>query len=199
MSVLQATIQHTFLGQAVDNCVGVDFPTNDLDSSDCHFVAGVIHGYWAAGVLPQLHNELHLVKTSVIEAGDTTTGSDYTGSASGGISGALLPSFCAARVKFTTAYRGRSYRGRTGLAGITEDMTDSLTPNNLKDANRSTLAGVIAEWLDNCNNDLGGYLDGGFLAVVSTIHMGAPRVPAIATKIIGSTVTSELGTRRSRF
>jgi len=199
VSVLKATIQHVFLGQQVDNCVGVDFPTNDLDSSDCHFVAQVIHGYWSAGVMPQLHNELHLVKTSVVECDDSTTGSDFTGSTSGGISGALLPSFVAARVKFTTAYRGRSYRGRTGLAGLTEDMTDSLTPNNLKDTARNDLSGVIAEWLDNVNNDLGGYLDGGFLAVVSTIHNGAPRVPAIATRILGSTVTSELGTRRSRF
>jgi len=199
VSVLKVTINHTFLGQTVDNCMGAWFPSDDLDSGDCHTVAQTFHGFWNAGILPHLHNELHLNKVTVIECDDATTGADFTGSGAGGISGALLPSFVAARVNFLTPLRGRSYRGRTGLAGLTEDMTDSLTPNNLKDTVRTDLSGAINEFVANVNEFLGGMLSGGHVAVVSTIHNGAPRVPALGTTVTGTSVSSALGTRRSRF
>jgi len=199
MSVLAVTIRHTFLGRTVDNCIGAVFPDDNLDSADCLTVATDIGGRWGGNVMPVLHNELRLVAVDVTEVDDTSTGATATFSTAGGISGALLPSFAAAKVQFHTSKRGRAYRGRTGLAGITEDMTDSLTPNTLKGTVVDTLEGQLGAFMSDANSDLAGYLSGGKLAVVSTILHGAPRVPAIGTPWTSLDVASQLGTRRSRL
>jgi len=150
-------------------------------------------------VMPALHAAYTVSEVSLASLTDPTVGGHVSVTYSGGVTGALLPTFACAKVNFHTGLRGRSYRGRTGLCGIPEDYTDSLTPNTLKPTPRSNLDTAMNDFIVAANTDLVLIGTGYTLAVVSQVHNGLDRNPPIATQITVADVAAALGTRRNRM
>jgi len=198
MSVYKVTLAGTFLGRDVDNVLGI-VAEEDLSHSLLDVIAGQVATNWFGAVMSQLHNEYKLTEVTVQDLIDPTLAGSATSSAEGELSGALLPTFACAKVDWHTAKRGRAYRGRTGLCGLLEDDTDSLTPNNLKAARQTALQNAIDSFLVDMEDSFSALDPAPSMAVVSQVLAGAPRVPPIGTPIVSATVASELGTRRGRM
>jgi len=128
------------------------------------------------------------------------------GSSGGGQSYQLLPLTVCAKVGWTTGLRGRSYRGRTGLAGLGESDTDTASPNSLTPGARTRISTQVQAFFDNINTVIASEGGGSVLAVVSLFHgvdpvthRPIPRAVPLATPVTGWLVYSQLGTRRSRL
>lgn len=198
MSVLQVTLTGDLVGYPVTNIFGVA-TTDPVIPADLVAVANAFDSFYPDTIMTVLHQNYTLSKISVVDLSGGSIGVDLDVDHGGEISGALLPSFVCARVNLTTALRGRSYRGRTGLAGIPEDYTDSLTPNTLKATPRSELAGAVQDFVDGVNGAINATAGGSAMAVISQVHNGVKRHPPIATLITGTNVSASLGTRRGRM
>lgn len=102
-----------------------------------------------------------------------------------------LPNNCTVAVKWITAFRGRSYRGRTYHIGMSTNMADGsyLAPTyaNLLSLDYSNLLTLT----DDANSFA--------LAVVSLVSGGVARESGIATPVVGCTVEGTIDSQRRRL
>jgi hypothetical protein len=109
--------------------------------------------------------------------------------------GSPLPSFVAIKFKFRTATPGRAGRGRTGLAGASEDSTTAGAPNRIGPAD--VTANELA-WA-NFRADLLAGSQPAEQVVISTMLGGVPRAAPLVSLVTSVQVDGELGTRVSRL
>jgi hypothetical protein len=120
----------------------------------------------------------------------------------GTLAGSSLPTFAAAKVRLLTATPGPAGRGRTGICGVEEGATSTLTPNRLDAA---PLASFQAK-MDSFRQQLLASTPSITLSVVSrfkgTDAQGKP-LPRVGGPLVSfvtsSPVLPELGTRVSRL
>lgn len=119
-------------------------------------------------------------------------GTEYTDGLpiTGTRAGNLLPFNCTAAVKWTTGYRGRSYRGRTFHIGLVES----------DEAFSELTSGVITALKAGYEDLLDAYNAVGLqMVVASRITNGAERDHGLATAITGVHVNGEIDSQRRRL
>jgi hypothetical protein len=205
MPVYACAIKHTMSGQEVINVIG--FARQDTlgaeTGTEAAIVANQVAIAWKQKVLAQLSDQLRF---EVVEARGMVvrevSGLSIEPAANGSQGLPSLPTFVAARVVMTTNTPGRAGRGRTGLSGIAESLSEAGLPNTLSAAARNLLQGGYTDFI----TQLGALLPAIFPVVISrykgTNPDGSP-IPRpggpIASAVTSSTVQSTLGSRVSRL
>lgn len=137
-------------------------------------------------------NDVYLtdLTTSSSPAFSWLTGTSANLPQSGGGSGTAVQNHTALVVSRRTPNRGRSYRGRTYIAGLRE--VNLLTTNSWSSG---TLSGFLAHYLALIvNTGLAGFTD----VVVSRHSGGSPRVVGVTTPVSAYSIDSEIGSQRRR-
>lgn len=118
------------------------------DTATLQALADSAWDHWATSVVIDLNNKLTFVEAQAVDLTTATSGQashieSLTGSNTSGIA---LPGNCAFCIKFTTANRGRSFRGRIYLPGLVQAGTDNpgTLPSAYADALLEDVSGVLA-------------------------------------------------------
>lgn len=193
MGLYRATLHATQSGQTVDVITGWK-TSGATNSGDADIIADRVYQGFSSTFGSHQVDDLNYVSCDVIGVDDTTVGGFFSGSAAGQLNVQPAPLFVVARVKLTTGLRGRSYQGRFGIPGLPADAPD-LTDGNLL---AGYYAGVYATDLSNFISHVETGPPSPVLAVISTVHNKAPRVPPIGTPVTTAAVQNQLGSRVSR-
>lgn len=183
--VAEVEIRFSLDGQHCENTLYFERSAT-IDSDGLQALATAIETWWAAEIAPSLSANVHLV---AVVATDLTSDSgpqyELTPSSpvSGGNSSPQLPNNVAWCIKFLTGFRGRSFRGRNYISGLTtghRDTNNTITvdvANTFKTSYESLLMG-------------GGLLPEDWLWVVlSRYHANAPRVAGVWETVISVSYT----------
>jgi hypothetical protein len=170
-----------------ENQFGVSAAGHTLNQADTNGIAGAYAAAFAStlGSVNGLSSKWSPVSMSVLDI-TTATGPEFL-SAVGGVGssgGDDLPPQCAIVTKFTTALRGRRYRGRNFIPGIPESAQDGGVLSTF------LVAQVESFWADFQTN---------LAAYASAIQMGViSRKFKLFTPITGFTTTQKVFTQRRR-
>jgi hypothetical protein len=207
MPVYSAAIQHTFLGQAVVNVIGM--ARTDTLGGETVVEAGVVAEQvaiaWKQRLMPLLANGLRFDQ---VEARGMVVpevvGKSFSPGVGGGLGSgvAILPSFAAVKVVFLTNTPGRAGRGRTGISGLAETYTEVSAGNNLVPSTQTSFQNAMINFI----NDLAALTPTIFPVVISRFKgVGGDGKPLprpggpIASAVVSTSVQSQLGTRVSRL
>jgi hypothetical protein len=191
----QFNIRATYFGIEVENVLNFFHIGGPISPALLASGAAVLAAQWASGVMQNLSvsyilREIHAVDLS------SASGAIATDTSEAGATGALLdtpglPGNIAFCVSFRTAFRGRSFRGRTYLCGLTESrVTENLVP--------LSWANAVIEDFDNLSAAM--TTEGWTLSVVSRFTGGAPRVEGIHTPVSNILFTDlRVDTQRRRL
>jgi hypothetical protein len=154
------------------------------DAAELTTLATEVRDWAIEFLLPQMASAVVMtgVKATSLES-DTAPAIEITGGGPGGVAGAALPNNVALVVKFLTAARGRSGRGRNYFPGLTEanvvaNTVDASVANAIVDAYEQLLeAGTITE---------------GAWVVVSRFEDLAPRDPGISQLVTSVALTDRI-------
>jgi hypothetical protein len=180
-------------GQRIENVLYFR-QADSYDDTELLTLAGEVAAWYTDNILPHLSSALTLVavKATSLES-DTAPAVEVpvSGSPSGGSGDPPLPSNCALVVKFLTAGRGRSSRGRNYIPAIpkTQESSNDINPT------------VAASLLDGYDilRDVGVITEGAH-SVVSRFLDGVERSPGIAQLVTGVTFTDlTLDSQRRRL
>lgn len=171
---------------------GFYFRKADYTDADLEALAGCADTYWGGALLDVLSNECHYVESVAydvrVQNGTLRVAND--GAGPGTQSGDMLPIQSALVLTHRTLNRGRSYRGRTYVAGLGEDKFDSgvYAP--------ATVAAVVTI----CGNFFTQAQTLGWEPVVASYYTdGAPRSTAVGTLIEVTEARNGIpGTQRRR-
>lgn len=142
-------VNQTLFGQPVTNVFAVQ-ATNPGDGFTLAAIANAVKARWISDVLPVLSIDLALVSvtaTDISTDGGQQSVQVATGTPTGGANSPSLPGSQAIVITHRTARIGRSYRGRTYLAGLPEQWVSG----NNHDATRT---GLLADALNALRTDL---------------------------------------------
>jgi hypothetical protein len=185
----QVNIRYLYAGQQIENTLyfhkGSAFSGTDLQD-----LADSVNDHWASDVMIDLSNALQMTSVYVVDlttasSGVATHTESHTGSNSGS---AATPGNVAFCLKFTTASRGRSFRGRIYLPGI--PIGYESTPGILNQSDADTL-------LEDVQGAIGQIVaDTGLTHVVVSRYSGVdvngdpiPRATALSTPVTGYSYT----------
>jgi hypothetical protein len=181
-NVVQVSLAYDMDGQHLDNTLWFLKRTGSPDIPSMLTLADDINAYWNDTVMPLLSIDLVFRGCIVTDQSSESAPAVNvpTGPTPGGIGTESAPNSVAFVVKFLTAGRGRSSRGRNYVPGI---------PNNLLVLN--TIDGTLANDLVSAYQ---GILASGFDAdwewsVVSHFTGGAPRAAGLPQAVIGAGYT----------
>lgn len=149
---------------------------------------------WSNTLIAVLAPTLVWVETKFTDL-STQTGQTYTTSTSlpfpGASASAQLPNNCALVITKRTALRGRSFRGRSYMPGLTEAV---VTGN-------SVLSTFLTPALNFFNAALSYAVTGNEfnMVVVSRFSEGAPRITGISTPVTNFTADTVVDSQRRRL
>lgn len=182
----------TSAGQQLENVYHVvgDDPFTESTLED---VGDIVMAWATDHFMPPLSNDISLVgmKVTSLETDTAPVWEPSLGEAvPGSETGDAIPLNACGIVTWKTALRGRSYRGRTYVAGIPESFVENSA---ISTAYQTTLHDVFS------------LLHGGIvsesynLAVVSRVNDGAPRTTGVATVVTSFQVKLVLASQRRRL
>lgn len=159
----------------------------DLDRIEAVFAA-----WWTATGRNQVNNNVSLV-LMVLDALNVESGLHKEYTSGWTVAGALATGLCvgqnALTVKLSTAFSGRSFRGRIFWTGIgANDIVSGLVTAARRDAT-VTAIGTLRTNLT---------AGGDTLAVVSYCHLGAWRATGVATAVSGQSAKTTLTQQKRR-
>jgi hypothetical protein len=161
--------------------------------SDLIDLANAVKDSWETNIAPVVSNNISLdniVATDLSsDSGPQTT---LPAGVSGGINSAVLPSNVTLAISFHTDFRGRSYRGRAFLVGLTEATVTGDTIS-------SGSATAFREAWENFLADIATAVAGTVLVIVSRCSAGAWRTNAVVTDVTSITVDTTVDTMKSRL
>jgi len=183
----QLDIIYTCDSQRVENTLYARFSTAP-DATQIADLAAAVKAAWIDNIMPLLSSTVSLI---AVEASDLTSASGPqtidTGGLpeAGGVTSRAMPSNVALCVSFRTGLRGRSFRGRNYLPGMSSDAVSEgvnevnaayqTSIRNAYLAVQLTIEGVGAEWV-----------------VVSRYADGSPRTAGVATPITNVVFTDNV-------
>ena len=190
----QANIRAEYLGVPMENVLHFFTDESPITSSLLVDLNSNLALAWQTSVMPFLSNqyvmkEIYTVDLSVA-AGAVATDTTLAG-ATGDLSANPLPGNVCFCVSLRTGIRGRSFRGRIYLSGLTEpDVT-----NNLVDG------ALVLNYVSGLDDLRTSMLGAGFpWVVVSRISGGVPRVSGVVTTISAVVaVDNRVDTQRRRL
>jgi len=174
-------------GQRIENTLYAKFPSAP-SPTDIADLASAVKAAWVDNIMPLLSSTVSLI---AVEASDLTSDSGPQAVDTGGlpvagdVTSRAMPNNVALCVSFRTGLRGRSFRGRNYLPGMSSDAVSEgvnevnaayqTSVRNAYLAVQLTIEGVGAEWV-----------------VVSRFHDGAPRVSGVATPVTNVVFTDNI-------
>jgi len=114
----------TMQGQQVENTLWFEFAT-DPAAADLIVLGTAIRDWWIAQYKPLVSSACELrevVVSSMTTASSAQVTVTPTATAAGSAGANIMPGNVTMSVSFRTALRGRSFRGRNYVAGMTEDQ-----------------------------------------------------------------------------
>lgn len=189
---VRVAMEFTKNGQLVVNVYHVisDAP---LVTANLNAIAAAFQTWWATDLGATQVSALALVRviaTAIDEEGGAQGISTPTTPIAGSVSGTDTPNNVAAVVTHLTGRVGRSYRGRTYLAGLlSSEVSNDAIPSG-------RVAGILAAYAA---------LNGRILAtqskhhVVSYVNNGVPRTTAISSLVTGYKMNTRVDTQRRRL
>lgn len=173
---LSASLRYTCAGQQIENVLNFSYTSLGFGPA-CIAVAGVINTVLWPSLRGGLSTGLSFVETYMVdlasESGETRTAAPPTPSngANGSNPAPLNVTLC---VSYRTAQRGRSFRGRTYIAGL---ALDALSNQNIVPA---IAGGMLAAF--QAMRDAASEADVP-LVIVSRYHNKLPRATGLATPV----------------
>lgn len=175
--IVALAVRYTLFGQQVQNTVYID-PAEPVSPSVVSNLAGQLVSAWADNVMPLLSQDLQLREVyaadQTSESGPTWTAAPPGGPLAGGIEAPALPGSVAYCVGFRTVNRGRSFRGRIYLPGLTEGQ---VTGNVVNAPWSTTLIEAVRDAIVAVTEF------GGAHVVVSRYSGGVARTTAVSTPV----------------
>lgn len=178
----QCKIKYLYAGQQIMNDVYFR-KVGGFDQAGLDSLANTVWDHWATQVMIDLASGLTLTE---VEAVDLTTQTSPVGrhiqTLSGSVNTGNLPNNVAFAIKFLTALRGRSYRGRIYLPGIS--LSSELNSGSLltaaADSLRDDVEGAIADikLAETVEHVVVSRFSG-----VDVNHKPIPRVSAVVTPV----------------
>jgi hypothetical protein len=189
---MRATLEFTLNGEVVVNVYHVtsDVPIVSIDLIN---VATILRDWWANNMLEAISSDMGLDRVTVTDVSQEN-GEQYILDVTPSIPGiSPLPSNAnqvALVMSWRTAQTGRSYRGRSYIAGLPDA---AITDNNV--------TGILAAYVTDAGVQLidDMFLAGYHLVVASYYSNGTPRVIAAATEIDTVLVNTRIDTQRRRL
>lgn len=193
-NVMVCALRFTIFGQEVENVYHVRKDSGPLDTTDFDDVGLIMHDWWEDHQQTAQPDALSL---NSIEIADLTT--ESSGGMTyllglplvGGIEDAHpLPLNVTVAVKWLTALRGRSYRGRTYHIGLQrEQVADNQLTPDMQSALIVDYNALIAAF-DTTAYDL---------VVCSRVNNKIIRTTGVSTKIVACSVDINLDSQRRRL
>lgn len=189
----RVSVRATLFGQSIVNVLYVRGP-GPISEAGLLNAATLVRNAYDANILPHLSNDI-LYQDVTARAMDTDSGPQVVlpwgeGNA-GGQAVTSMPGNVAFCITHRTANIGRSYRGRTFLAGLTEadvgsNLLNAAVADELEDGFNSLRAGLLSANLVFC--------------VVSLFSSGQPRAQGVATPVTTSVARdNRVDTQRRRL
>lgn len=157
-------------------------------------LAVMLLDYWNEAFKPLQPSDLSLIKIKVTDlTTQNSPGIEYTATLpiAGTGAGNPLPNSVTMAVKFSTGFRGRSFRGRNYVCGLftSSVLGNQVVPTALS-AWQSAYAGLMAVQGEGFNPIWG---------VVSRFTNKAPRTAGIFTEITGVSIDPNVDSQRRRL
>lgn len=193
-STAELEITATLFGQNIENTLYVTKDDAWL-AADLTDLANYGLGWWTSNILPSLSVD-YLLRSAIATSLESDVAPSIEVPADpatvGGIGESSLPSNVCITVKFGTAFRGRSARGRNYLSGI---------PDVDQEGNQISLGFVTPVVEGYSEFPLGaGWGADWHHVVVSRFHDGAPRLTGITNEVITYTYTdNDIDSQRRRL
>lgn len=160
---------------------------------DLGVLAQNMRDWWVDSLKPHMSNQMQLNKVRVTDLSSETAGYfEYSTDLpqTGGYASGILPSNVTAAIKFSTAKRGRSYRGRNYIVGIAEGHVDGDTLN----------PAFITDFTSAYNAlDDGAVIEKGHQVVVSYCQNGVWLTDAVVTPVNARSLDNTIDSQRRRL
>lgn len=175
--VVQANVRFLLAGQIIENVMCFRYEGTPFGDAVLAIQTSLESAWWAA-IQPWISVAMTNTETYYTdltdEAGPVSTQPAFPSPAGGNVH-EYVPNQVAFCVTHRTANRGRSYRGRTYIAGISGDYVEGNVV--VPDALAGIVSGFNALRTDLALNDI-------LFTIASRQHNGAPRVVGIDTAVI---------------
>ena len=175
-NVAQVNMRFLWDGQRCENVFNVQY-TSPPDAATLLLLAGLFADWWVPDMRPNISPAAQLTEVYAVDmstaSGETATYN--TGLPSAGGSGSpSVPNNVAFCITFRTAFRGRSFRGRSYVLGIPEDKFDVSRMLPAAVTGYVTAYNNLIDQLQTIDTPL---------VVVSKYADGAPRAAGVATPV----------------
>ena len=175
----QVEMRYSYLGERVENVFWVYVPGSaSPDVADLEAIAGIFHDWWD-GHIKTIQSANATLREIYVTDQSSSAGSAFTFStglpADGANTQEPLPGNVSLTVSLRSSLRGRSFRGRSYIIGLTENQ---VSGNLLTTAAANAWLAAYDELVNALNT--GPYI----LAVCSRVSGGAPRAAGVLTPII---------------
>lgn len=192
-NIAKVIVKHTCQGQDILNMFHFSKPTA-INQSDLDGLASDVSNLWIANIMPLVSNQLVLTE---VDAVDLTTQSGpesqfiVNPTVPGTLTSPMLPSNVALVLTKRTAKRGRSYRGRTYIAGATQ--AEESGPLEIGTATLSSFLTAITTVLTD--STLAPFVAG----VLSYFLNGVPRSTGVLEPITAVSANTQWDSQRRRL
>jgi len=190
---VQVELVYLFDTQRVQNVLHYN-PNGAYDPDEMIELGEALVSWFDTEMQPNLANTISLISVKVTDlatatapAVEVTSGLPLTGT----LSSPALPNNVSCVITKRTVFRGRSFRGRIYMAGITE-----------ADVTANTIAGArLTTWLNAWTAAMSFMTTGveWTMGVVSRYTDGAPRAEGIFTPVLGFTSDGVVDSQRRRL
>lgn len=189
-NTVQANLRSTMFGQNFENVLTFEKTTGAFTQAEVELMAEDLSTWVLAELVPEVVTDLTFTEWYIVDLSNQNGWVvEYTINEPGTIAVDPLPPQDAICISFLTNSRGRSFRGRTYLPGISKNSVD----------NGLVIAGVQTS-LFGAYNSLNGYL-----ASYDTIHVvpsrisnGVERTTGVTTPVTNYRVNPAVATQRRR-
>lgn len=192
--IAQVTVFQRLDGQNVENVFHFHSDSGPITAISIEDLATGVGDYWGLNMLPQQTAQLlmHHVTALDLSSAAGVVGSSRSGTGFGGQSNDFLPNNVAVCMSLRTGLSGRSFRGRSYFAGLTEQQ---VTGN---DVEPDALAAIEAAYTGMLGS--GTLATGWSLCILSRVTAGAPRLEGVSTLVTSALVLdSTVDSQRRRL
>jgi len=197
LNTVEVVFNWTWGGQEVKNVLHFKFPSaltldlmNELGTGIIDAILDLSLGFLSGSLTL---DSLKLTDMTTVSAPTitTVTGTSSNLPVSGGATSASVPTNGALVTTYHTQNRGRSFRGRSYIPGLTPgDMTD---PVSVTSGTVTSVLGLITAIVDAA-------LTAGFTHVIaSKFSGGAPRTSAVLTPVTSYSANADIDSQRRRL
>lgn len=190
---VRVSLEFVWAGQIVAITISVKRP-GGWTSSTVNDLYDVVYDWWTNSVKPGLTNTLSLQNINILDLSSSSAPSynfPVSPAEPGGSVSPSLPLNATIASSFQTLQRGRSFRGRVYMPGLTQAWL-----NNAGTITSAWQATILSWWI----NLLTAFAANAWQhVVVSRVADGVPRTTAVVTPIIGYFVEQHLDSQRRRL